>query len=463
MQRQFNLTILFRPALVFILIFLTACGTLEIGIEHTPTDADQVTQAATPGADVIPTPAPTLTPIPAATELRVTFVKITEHGNNVWLWAEGEREAVPLTKDGGVGDVKISDDGEIVAFTRGGGLWMVRSDGTEERQLVSAEDFAAMEAQNPELEVVLNRFEWATGTHILAFNTRLQMEIGLFPNDDLHLVNADTLERTALLPPGEGGEFYYSPDGSQAAIVTAGSISLINANGGNRREVFTYTPVATYSEFQFYAQPVWAADSSALRVAIPPADPNIQPSPPTSIWHIPTGGTPASMIGSITTGQMKPSVISPDLGYVAHLHYDQSDPQSSPMSSLLITDLDNGETVTYYPEAALIYGWAPDSRHLAFLAYPPELPPQAQIGQIGGDVVPVYSDANNAIIDVSWVDADRYLFLTQNPRGWDVLLGQVGGPVTAVAGVPGADRPPAYDFTAPTTSASPPVASGSDT
>ncbi|MDY7078393.1 MAG: hypothetical protein SXV54_15860 [Chloroflexota bacterium] len=470
MQRQFNLTILFRPVFVFILFFLTACGTLEIGIEHTPTDADQVTQAATPGAEVIPTPAPTLTPIPAATELRVTFVRVTEHGNNVWLWVEGEREAEPLTKDGGVGDVKISDDGEIVAFTRGGGLWMVRSDGTEERRLVSAEDFAAMEAQDPELEVVLNRFEWAPGTHILAFNTRLQIEIGLLPNDDLHLVNADTLERTALLPPGEGGEFYYSPDGSQIAIATPGTISLMNADGSDRHAALTYTPVATYSEFRFYAQPVWAADSSALRVAIPPADPNVQPSPPTSIWHISTGGTPASMIRSITTGQMKQSVISPDLGYVAHLHYDQSDPQSSPMSSLLITDLDNGETVTYYPEAstgiqvtleggetitrypeaALIYGWAPDSRHLAFLAYPPELPPQAQVGQLGGDVVPVYGDAD-AIIDVRWVDVERYLFLAQSPRGWDIFLGEISGPVKNVGPVPGADLPPAYDFAAPTT------------
>ena len=472
---------------------LTACGTLEMGVEITPTSdnaavvtvtalaaekADLATQVAaleaasdTPSPDAgtaTPVPFPTLTP--ASTELRVAFVKTDEHGNNAWLWTEGESGAVPLTKDGGVvGDVRISDDGEIVAFTRGDGLWMVRSDGTEERQLVSAEEFVAMEAREPsEFDVVLNRFDWIPHAHILAFNTRLRMEIGLVLNDDLHLVNADTLERTALLPPGEGGEFTYSPDGRQVAVVTRGSISLINADGSDRREVLTYTPVATHSEFAYYAKPVWAADSSSLRVAIPPADPLAEPSSPTSVWSIPADGTPASKIGNIATGQVKEPLFSPNLRYVAHLVVAQPDPESTPMTSLLITSmdkgqavtyypqtdtgtqitLDSGETITHYPEASLIYGWAPDSLHFAFLTYSSELPAQAQIGQLGKEAVSLYSGADT-VIDVRWVDADRYLFLAVGSRGWSILLGhlQFGGLITSVAGVVG--DPPAYDFAAP--------------
>jgi len=447
--------------ILFSALLLTACGTLEIGIERTPAigdatrNADQATQV-TQEANPLSTPEHTPTPIPAVAELRVAFVNVTEHGNNAWLWIEGEREATPLTKDGGVGDVKISDDGEIVAFTRGDGLWMVRSDGAEERQLVSAEDLAALEPREPGLEVALNRFDWIPGTHVLAFNTRLRMEIGLLLNDDLHLVNADTLERIALLPPGEGGEFYYSPDGSQAAIVTGGSISLINADGSDRREPFTYTPVATYSEFRFYAQPVWTADSSALWVAIPPADPLVQPSPPTSVWRIPTDGTPASMRGSIATGQMMPSVFSPDLRYVAHMHYEQSDPASPPVVGLFITDLDSGETLAQYAEATQVYGWSLDSRYFAFQAtLPDDLPPQVQIGQLGGDAVPVYSDAE-FITDLRWVDAEHYLFLAQSSKGWNIMLGEIGGPVKSVAGVVGS--PPAYDFAAPTVSTPSPSA-----
>jgi Tol biopolymer transport system component len=436
---------------------LTACGTFEVGIEYTPTptdttkDEDQATRVATEEANSLSTPEFVSTPIPTVTELRVAFVNVTEHGNNAWLWTESEGEAIPLTKDGGVGDVKISDDGEIVAFARGDGLWMVKSDGTEERQLVSAEDFATLEPREgfDELEVTLDRFEWIPGTHVLAFNTRLRMDIGLMLNDDLYLVNADTLERITLLPPGAGGEFYYSPDGSQAAIVTSGSISLINADGSDRREVFTYTPVTTRSEFWFYAQPVWMADSSALWVAIPPADPFVQPSPSTSVWHIPTDGTPASMRGSIATGQMMSSVFSPDLRYVAHLHQEQSDPTAPPVLNLLVTDLDSGETIAQYSEATLVYEWSPDSQHFAFLASSSDSPSQAKVGQLGGDVVPVYSDAE-VVIDLRWVDADRYLFLAQSSKGWDIMLGEIGGPVKSVAGVVGLR--PAYDFAAPTMS-----------
>ena len=204
---------------LLILLSLTACGTLEVGIVPTsPSDgAATATMAAsstesaalaTLHTEPTPTMPPTPTPIPASTELRVAFVNVTENGYNAWLWTEGKGEAAPLTNAGGVGDVKISDDGEIVAFTRGDGLWMVRGDGTEERQLVSAGEFAALEPRElshaSELSVALHHFDWVPGTHMLAFNTRLRMEIGLVLNEDLHLVNADTLERTALLPPGEG-------------------------------------------------------------------------------------------------------------------------------------------------------------------------------------------------------------------------------------------------------------------
>ena len=481
--------------LVLLVLVPTGCGMLEVGVELTPTPDDAAaatvsalatesgslaTPVATPEADipdVTPTPEPIKiepTPILAATELRVAFVKETELGNNAWLWTEGKGDALPLTKDGGVGDVRISDDGEIVAFRRGDGLWTIRSDGAdggpaaEERELVSAEDFAAMEPREPfDFEVILNRFEWVPGTHILAFNTRLRTEIGLVLNDDLHLVNADTLERTALLPPGEGGEFHHSPDGRQIAVVTPGTISLMKADGSDRREVFTYTPVATYSEVQFYAQPVWAADSGSLQVAIPPVDPHTNPSPPTSIWRISIDGTSASFMGSVETGQRELPALSPDLRYVAHLHDGGAVPTSHPIISLLITDLDNrrtvmyypqadtgiqttlssGETITEHPAATLFYGWAPDSRHFAFLTQlGGEVPPQVLVGQLDGDTVPMYDDAE-IIMDVRWVDPDRYLFLAGSPRGWNIMLGEVGGPVKSVAAVVGS--PPAYDLTVP--------------
>jgi dipeptidyl aminopeptidase/acylaminoacyl peptidase len=393
-----------------------------------------------PGAQAVSTPFPapqlTSTSIPGPSTLHVAFVK----DGDVWLWTGESAEIISLTSAGGVSDVKISDDGKMVAFVREDELWVVSSDGADERQLVSASDFDAMEPTDPGVQ--LNRFDWIPGTHLLAFNTRLRMEIGLVLNEDLRLVDADTLEQTVLLPPGEGGEFHYSPDGRQVAVVRAGIISLVDADGSRRREALTYTPVATASEFYFYARPVWAADSRSLRVAVPPVDPHAQPPQPTSIWHIPTDGTPARLLGSIMTAPHSQPAFSPDFNYVAYLKQPEGTPAGSSQGSLLVTDLSNDEAVTYFPEIHNLYGWSPDSQHFAFLTNP-QLP-QAQIGRLGDDAVPAYGDAESAVIDVRWIDASRYLFLAQSSQGWDILLGEIGGPTTIVAAVAGPRS--AFDF-----------------
>jgi hypothetical protein len=129
------------------LLFLAACsGTLEIGVVHTSTPGSTATSvevsSATPTA-VSPSES-TPTPISGPSVLHVAFVK----DGNIWLWREGE-EVVSLTRAGAFTDPRISDDGEIVAFTRGEELWAVNSDGTDERPLVTRENLGAMEPTDP--------------------------------------------------------------------------------------------------------------------------------------------------------------------------------------------------------------------------------------------------------------------------------------------------------------------------
>ncbi|NIO68365.1 MAG: hypothetical protein GTN71_04765, partial [Anaerolineae bacterium] len=407
-----------KLALFLIPLFAVACGTLEVGIERTatpdgaPTSTAEVlatenpylalykTPTPTPEGYIPPTPEPAFTPMPVDTYpapagLRVAFVK----DGNIWLWtAEGPAlsavegpEAIPLASaDETTYIVKISDDGVVVAFMRGeeGELWAVNSDGTGERQLLSAEDFEAMESDG--FEVRLKRFEWVPGTHIVAFNTRLRLEARDVPADDLRLVDADTLEQSVLLPPGEGGEFYYSPDGSQIAIVTTGDISLMDADGGNRRDgVLTYAPVAMYSESDYYAQPAWAADGSSLMVAIPPADPQAQPTQHTTIWHIPTDGTPASLVANIAAFPEEAVAFSHELNYVAYVEVPQSGiiPTERTQIWLKVMRLENGDWASY-PYYGGLYGWAPNSRRFAFLADTGHQTPQLQIGQWSGRTIP---------------------------------------------------------------------------
>ena len=443
------------------LIFLAACGVLEVGVERAATPEvtatvalTVVTRELTRAATATPTlamatptlsvPAPTETPEPTASStptpetilaalerpaLQVAFVS----EGDIWLWSEAQG-ARSLTSVGDVSDVRISDDGQIIAFRRGLELWAVNSDGTGERALIDIEDIAAM-VEPGDNGVRLYQFEWVPGRHIVAFNTRAHMEVGLVLFDDLHLVDADTLEKAVLLPRGEGGQFTYSPDGSQIALVRSGTVTLVDADGGNPREAFTYTPPVTYSEFQYYVEPVWAADSKSLRVAVPPADPIAQPPQLSTVWHVHTNGRAARLIANIDARSLDRHAFSPDLGHVAYVGQSGGTPPGSGEGALLLTDLDSGETVTYQQKAGSVYGWAPDAQHFAFLVQGQH--PQAQIGVLGSDPIPVYGDPDVVAIDVRWLDTSRYLFTVITSEGRSLMLGEIGGASSVVATVAG--------------------------
>jgi hypothetical protein len=455
------------------LLFLAACGVLEVGIEHGAGDEGTATVAltvvtkeltrvatatptpamATPTLSVpapSSTPAPTATPSPTAPAptresglsalerpvLQIAFVK----EGNVWLWSEGQ-DARALTSVGDVGDVRISDDGQVIAFMRGLEMWAVNSDGSDVRTLVSVEDIDALtEPGDPDLR--LQSFAWVPGKHVVAFNTRVHMEIGLVLRDDLCAVDADTLEKAVLRPRGQGGQFTYSPDGSQVALVRSGTITLIDADGGNPREAFTYTPPVTRSEFQYYAQPVWAADSRSLRVAIPPADLFAEPSQLTTVWHVYVDGRHARLVASLDAMSFDQNAFSPDLESIAYLAQPADGSPGSGAGDLLITHLTEGATGTYHRQAGQFYGWAPDSQHFAFLVRGQY--PQAWIGAPGYDPVAVHADPAIAAIDVNWVDTDRYLYTTASPESQGLFLGEIDGASTNIVTVDGRSLP--YSF-----------------
>ncbi|MCP4543154.1 MAG: hypothetical protein GY832_39070, partial [Chloroflexi bacterium] len=99
---------LFILVTLFTMLVLTSCGTLEINVEQENISSDEIvpttvalateqvalateeTDLATSEVIATPVPVDIPTPIPAVTELHVAFVQDTEHGNNAWLWTEGE-------------------------------------------------------------------------------------------------------------------------------------------------------------------------------------------------------------------------------------------------------------------------------------------------------------------------------------------------------------------------------------
>jgi Tol biopolymer transport system component len=475
MKRGHTLSFASVLSLVFVPFALAACGTLEIRVEipgGTPAGtgtAGEVTVEIVVTAELTPPPPPERTPTPTSVDqlprtaepaftpvpasdypapagLQVAFVR----DGQVWLWMAGTREAVALASTGGTNDeVKLSDDGAVVAFVRENGLGAVNRDGSEERQLLGMADLDQIAPSDSGASI--NRLVWVPGTHTLAFNTRLVMPFGLVLSNDLHRVDADTGEWSTLLPAGEGGEFYYSPDGSQIAVVTPGEIRLVDADGGQRKRVLTYTPVNTGSEYQYYAWPFWAPDGRALRVAIPPPVPHARPAEQTTVWHIDTDGTPARRLTSIDAAPLAGTdaiAFSPDLEYVAYAQLRQ--PEDAPPWQaepwLEVRRLANDDSQAY-PYAGNFVRWAPDSRRFVFLAGRESL--QLRIGQWSGGTVPGAVDAGTDVYDVRWVDAEHYLFIAgsraeRGPAqdGWDLILADIHGSSTILASM---DSYPHYD------------------
>lgn len=361
--------------------------------------------------------------------LQVAFVK----DGNVWLWQERGETAV-LTDDGGVEEVKLSDDARKVAFVRGGSLWVVNRDGSGERRLVGADYLAGLAADGR--GAALHQFDWTPGAYTITFNSRRELEgPGLLLNDDLHRVDAVTGEVTLLLGPGDGGQFTYSPGGEQIALVTPGDISLVDAGGGDRRRVLTYTPVVTYSEYQYYARPLWTPDGNELLVVIPPPDAFAQPLPATSIFRLYSDGRPAHLVKTVEAMALfNPPAISPDLTLVAHLQ-----PVGENESNLMIGLLEGGEPVLYARNVQVFDGWSPDSEQFIFTT----ANGTKQLGRSG--MAPrSLPGLPTTVVDVRWVDGERFLFLNQTPRGWDLVLAHVDGSSEIVAAVAG--LPPSYDF-----------------
>lgn len=240
---------------------------------------------------------------PSPASLRVTFT----YNDQLWLWQDGT--AQPLT-DACNCNVRISDDGEIIAFLRDG-LWVINSDGSNERLLIAEDDFKSMEPRDP--GVRLHEFDWIPGTHTLLFNTVLLADYGLWYTDDLYMADADILQWKMVRKAEEGGKFSVSPDGQHIVMTTPNHISLMDTDGSNYRVVLEYH-VPFPSETSFYAQPTWEADSQSVTVPIPPEDFYYETLSPTVVWRLPVDGTAPTKFAELAPGDdgRNPKIWSPN-------------------------------------------------------------------------------------------------------------------------------------------------------
>lgn len=442
---------------IFILftLLLAACGpapaapsptnvpptpTLEAPTDLPPTELPptDVPPTEIPPTDVPPTDLPQDTPTPTTEEipalpprdyLQVAFLN---NATDLLLWGEPDATVTTLLPATRAKDVRLSDDGILIAYrveldVDQQELWVINADGTNARQLLSVDALRALEPAA--LGTLINQYEWIPGTHTIAFNTSEFIQApGQFLNMDLQFINADTGELSTQLTAGTGGNFVFSPDGLQYALIGldndagVGTISVLNTDGTNlRRNMLTYPYVLTYSEYNYFAQPVWSPDSTFLRVAIPPHDSLGDPTAPTLLWHIPANGTNGFQMGTVVT---QPFFIggvayAPDLNHIAFSRLTNPDDYLS--AELVIAKADGSDDNVYATGNLFFTGWAPDSRHFS---YEDSQLQETYLGGIGG--APTLLTDSPYVWNTTWLDNTRFLFSLQTDSGWEFRLGTVG-------------------------------------
>jgi Tol biopolymer transport system component len=420
---------------------LTALAPLEV-----PTEPES--PANTPTPDTKPTAIIKSKP-------DVLRLAVVDSERNLHSWQEGDSLTL-LVNSGDVSQAVLSPDGEWIVFTRIStdgidvSLWAIRFDGSDQKLLVSHTDFMAMPL-HPDLTdlssiltVAPHMIKFIPGTHTVVFNIYPQFDApGFLDNKDLWYIDVDTAERRAFLSPGQAGHFYFSPDGTQMALVTPDRIDLLNTDGSNRRiGVLSYAFVYTYSEYAYHALPVWSEDSSYLRVSIPPQDPLGDPTAPVNIYHIPTDGSLATLLTSVVVAPLENVILAPDLNHIAYKQ-QIGDPAEN-QYSLKFSDL-SGSSPVEFTTGSLGFGtWAPDSSHFNFYSWNPR---DTFIGQVGFPGV-IAMDVN-PVMNFSWITSDQFVIIYQSGTNYQLRLGTLSTPSVEIANLGSGLGNPSYDFVSP--------------
>ena len=407
--------------------------------DDTPTLYVAGTDTPEPGADTA-TPDPSATPTPQPV-LRLIYTK----SGSLYV-SENGGPPVMLTSGGNDYDPMLSPDGTEVLFKRElplslAGLYrfelrVIGVDGTAERVILSPADLPGemgtpMDAPAPVLlDQQPHQVAWMPQSHGIAFTSRIEAGMGQNHQDDLWLVDLDTDTLTEFLPSGDGGTFAYSPDETLLVVSSVYTVTMLNADGTNRRNLVTFGYINTASEYSFRPWPVWAPDSSYALVAIPSTEP-FAPGATAELWQLPALGSAASL--ATLAGQFLFSARDGQLWSPDTLHIAYAAPSSTPGDEdLIVADGGGGSPTVYATSPNLdLVTWVPDSSHFVF--WQNNNPGEDYVGQVG--VAPqrlIPLAVADRIHRLVWADDVTFAGITGSVNSWTVQLGEIGGPVVAI-------------------------------
>lgn len=397
-------------------------GTAEEMLTAIPHDA--ATEAA---GEALPTMPPPAEEYP----IKVSFV--TPDGS-LYLWADGTGTPLLLVPTDNICCSYISDDGELVAFSRYidntfASLEVINSDGTNRRMLLDAAAAAALPRPDDAIGTEPDQVAWIPGTHTLSFNTRHYFEgPGLFMNENFYLLDGESGVMETLLSTGNTTwQFRWSPDGSKVAISNPNGIAVYDSGGATiAGNILTYPFINTASEYAWTAYPIWSEDNTTLIARVPPQDPFFASGTDlnSSMWRVSADGLSGEQL---FTGLMEyrgggETGVSPDLSKM--LYYVQTGVPADNTYNLIVSNVDgSGSSVYATGQFQSDPVWSPDNSHFFYsVGWLPDSVPY--IGQVGAAPTPVIDFTNS--VGGKWIDDNRYLTVTNDDGRWRLLLGTVG-------------------------------------
>jgi hypothetical protein len=423
---------------------LAACGQNPIPLPEiitpdslVPTEAPAITATPPRGYTAPTAPSPISTPIateapewcqerfsgPGSSRERVLRIGMVKD-NDVWLWEEGQPN-IQLTQHGDVGQVYLSDDGQVLVYTRPAErgmieLWMVNYSERTPEVLLTADDFGKMRRASGQIGVIPYNISWIPGTHTLAFNTYPVIRgegIWIYVPDDVRTLDLDTKQLTTLFPVGSGGNFSYSPDGKYLALFTPDSFSVFKSDGKELLGILEDYRAVAFGEYYGYPWPQWSADSQKLLVAVPAGTDPLSLDAQVDIWEVRVDSSQALLIRRIQSYRSE-VVISPDLQKIA---YWKQPNQRSSGRELRIMEV-YGTQDYAFAEGNIMerFQWLPDSQRFLFW-YSDSWDPW--MGHVCQKAIKFPGASIRS--EIHWVDDVRYLYLSSSEDSWNLYLGEL--------------------------------------
>ena len=396
---------------LLILLFLSACGTVEVSIEQpTPITKSPVHHAA----PVV------FTPTPPPSEGRA-LVAYTRDGN-VFVWDEATGQSKTIFASGDVSRIAMSDDGHLIALVRHSeaglvALWAVDWNGRNPRELVSAEIFRqrleTVQSGSDPVGAGIGELEWIPGAHRLIYNWTMQESSGdYWASPDLYLLDAEALSdvilaRDVVLDSVKQLDVIPSPDGQQLALMTSTALSFLRVDGSNRRDsVLAYSPVGASSPPMLMSTGVWTGDSqSFLITGSLELDAGFNFG--FSIWRVPVDGSASEALTPILKGHPDSVTFAPDGQQFAFR-------QNANESLIMSLAKDVGPLATTYkfePDSYADLHWSPTGE-----SFTKDLLQLCVGASLGSDLCGTPFDTHmSGVVGLQWLDGERVLFLTNSP------------------------------------------------